>query len=59
MAPARMMNSAHTVAKTGRRMKKSTNKAGVRLCWEWNGAVHEFAVASGRDCSGPCSGFAP
>src|SRR6185437_3848189 len=25
-APARMMSRAHTVAKTGRRMKKSTNK---------------------------------
>ena len=31
IAPAKMISSAHTVANTGRWMKKSTNKAGVRL----------------------------
>jgi len=27
-------------------MKKSTNKAGVRLFWEWSGAAHEVEVAT-------------
>src|ERR1700676_433497 len=32
IAPPRIISSAHTVANTGRRMKKSTNKAKHRLC---------------------------
>src|SRR5580704_3374849 len=40
IAPARMIISAQTVANTGRRMKKSTNKAGFRLYLDWEGAVH-------------------
>jgi hypothetical protein len=40
IAPARMIISAHTVANTGRRMKKSTNKAGFRLYVDWEGAAH-------------------
>src|SRR6266566_986045 len=59
IAPARMMNRAQTVAKTGRRMKKSTNKAGVRLRLEWSRAAHEFEVASGLNCSGLYSEFVP
>jgi len=43
-----MMNRAQTVANTGRRMKKSTNKAGIRLCWKWSGAAHEVEVTTGR-----------
>src|SRR6266404_3698374 len=40
IAPARIINSAQTVAKTGRRMKKSTNKEELRLGLKWIGAVH-------------------
>src|SRR6266436_9496239 len=40
IAPARIIISAQTVANTGRRMKKSTNKAGVRLCLGWEGSAH-------------------
>src|SRR5580658_534830 len=32
IAPAKIIISAQTVANTGRRMKKSTNKAGFHLC---------------------------
>src|SRR5437879_5543036 len=34
------MKRAQTVAKTGRRMKKSTNKDGFHLGLKWIGAVH-------------------
>ena len=34
------MKNEQTVANTGRRMKKSTNKAGSRLCLGWSGAAH-------------------
>src|SRR3989449_11384696 len=40
IAPARIMKRAQTVAKTGRRMKKSTNKDGFHLGLKWIGAVH-------------------
>jgi hypothetical protein len=34
IAPAKIIISAHTVANTGRLMKKSTNKAGFHLYLE-------------------------
>src|SRR5205823_14877829 len=40
MAPPRMMKREQTVAKTGRWIKKSTNKAGFRPRLSWSAAVH-------------------
>jgi len=40
IAPAKIIISAHTVANTGRWMKKSTNKAGFRLYLDWERAAH-------------------
>src|SRR5258708_35031921 len=59
MAPAMIMNSAHTVAKTGRRMKKSTNKAGVHLRWEQCRANHGSEVPNGQKRSFRRFGFVP
>ena len=44
IAPPRIIIKAQTVAKTGRRIKKSTNKRRFRLPLDINGEVHSIAA---------------